>query len=176
MNINEGAPVNENYKNDIEHFAHLIRDIKFTMFTTFNAETGHMQSRPMTLQEMEFDGVLWFFANKNSEMVRQINANPTVNLSFSNIKNFSFLSAEGKAFLTVDGHKKEELWNPTYQAWFPEGIDDPQLGLVKVVVEGADYWESPDSKLVRLAGMAKAILGGKKADASLGKHGHLNLT
>lgn len=162
--------------NDIQHFSRLIKDIKFCMFTTLNAESNHMQSRPMTLQEMEFDGVLWFFAGKHSELARQLNANPNVNLAFSNPKNFSFLSAQGKAYLTADGKKKEELWNPAYKAWFPQGLEDPELSLVKVIIESADYWESPDSALVRLVGFAKNIIGGKRTDSSLGKHGHLNMS
>lgn len=161
--------------NDIQHFSRLIKDIKFAMFTTLDQSTGALCSRPMTLQQNEFDGNLWFFSAKSSELVKQVSNNAQVNLAFSNVKTFSFLSAQGKAQVLVDKEKQEELWNPLYKAWFPEGLEDPDLCLIKVSVENADYWESPDSKLVRFVGFTQAILTGKKANPALGKHGHLNM-
>lgn len=161
--------------NDTQYFAKLIKEIKFAMLTTRDVNTGALYSRPMTLQEIEFDGELWFFASKSSELAQQIEDSSDVNLAFSNVKNFSFISAQGIAQVMVDKEKAKELWNPMYRAWFSKGLEDPDLCLIKVSVESADYWESPDSKLVRLAGFAKAILSGGKNNAAIGKHGHLNI-
>jgi general stress protein 26 len=55
------------------------------------------------------------------------------------------------------------LWNPFYKAWFPDGLDDPHLGLLRVDVEKAEYWDSPNSKVVQLAGFVKALVTGQKA-------------
>jgi general stress protein 26 len=162
--------------NDIQHFAKIIRDTKFTMFTTIDKVSGELHSRPMTLQEMEFDGDLWFFAQKYSELAQQVEANPNVNLSFANTDTFSFLSGQGVAELIIgDKAKERELWKPLYRAWFPEGLDDPQLCLIRVKITSADYWESPESKLVRMVGFAKAILSGSKANNALGERGHLRI-
>lgn len=160
--------------NDVQEFGHLIKDIKFAMLTTIDENKNEMHSRPMTLQQVEFDGDLWFFASKATDLVKQIEARSLVNLAFSDPKNFSFLSAHGFAEIVQDDDKAEELWSPMYKAWFPEGLADPNLCLIKVVVKSVDYWKSPESKLVRLAGFTKSILGGKKGDAALGKHGHFN--
>jgi general stress protein 26 len=158
---------------DVQHFAKIIKDIKYAMLTTHDVDGGNLCSRPMTLQEVEFDGDLWFFASKVSMLVTQIDYNSRVNLAFSNPKNNSFLSAQGVAEIIEDKKKAKELWNPFYKAWFPEGLEDPNLCLIRVTVESADYWESPDSKIVTLVGFAKAILTGKKADKALGNHGHM---
>lgn len=160
--------------NDVEHFARLIKEIKFAMLTTIDTVDGSLHSRPMTLQEVEIDGHLWFFAHRTSEMVKQIEKNTHVNLSFSNPKDYSFISAQGNAYITFDKDKENELWNPMYQAWFPEGLADPNLCLIRVTVQSADYWESPGSALVHLFGFAKAMITGERVD-HIGKQGHLSL-
>ena len=120
----------ENQMSDIQHFSNLIKDIKFTMFTTVDLSNGSLYSRPMTVQQVEFDGDLWFFAGYSSELVKQIEHNSKVNLAFSNIKEFSFLSAQGHAqIIRGDKSKEKELWNPVYKTWFPEGLEDPNLRL-----------------------------------------------
>jgi general stress protein 26 len=161
--------------NDIQHFAKLIKDIKFAMFTTYDPNTDEMHSRPMTLQEAEFDGDLWFFADESTEWVSQLERQPRVNLSFANVKDFSFLSAVGTAEIVEDRDKMEQLWRPTYKAWFPKGLEDPKVCLVKVHVESADYWESPNSKVVQLVGFVKAMATGKRAD-NIGDQGHMEFS
>lgn len=161
--------------NDEQLFGELIKDIKFVMFTTLDQNRSFIHSRPMTILEKEFDGELWFFASYSSDLVRQIENYPLVNLTFSNSKDFSFLSARGFAEVIQNKEKQEELWNPFYRAWFSQGIDDPDLCLIKVVVKSVDYWKSPESKLVRLMGFTKSIISGKKQDPSLGRREHLEL-
>ncbi len=162
-------------KNDIAHFGRLIKDIKFVMLTTREVGGNTLVSRPMTLQKMEFDGDLWFFASWSSILLNQIENNPFVNLAFSNPKDFSFLSAQGIAEVTTDEEKAKELWNPMYKAWFPEGLEDPNLCLLKVKVDSVDYWESPESGIVRLVGFAKSIFTGQPNSKALGTHGHLEM-
>ncbi len=161
---------------DIQHFAKLIKEIKFAMMTTFSEKDGALKGRPMTLQQVEFDGDLWFFCRKSSELVHQIQANPNVNLAFSNPKDSSYISACGHGMMVDDAAKEKELWNPFYKAWFSEGLEDPDLCLIKVTVESADYWESPSSKIVTMVNFAKSLLSGKRDNTIIaGKHGHLNL-
>jgi hypothetical protein len=42
---------------------------------------------------------------------------------------------------------------------FPQGLDDPHLGLLKVTIEGAEYWDSASTFMVRAVGYVKAALG-----------------
>lgn len=169
MNVNENNNIN-----DEQQFGELIKDIKFVMFTTLEQHRSFITSRPMTILEKEFDGELWFFGSRSSDLAKQIEEYPLVNLTFTNTKDFSFMSAQGFSEIVNDQAKKEELWKPSYKAWF-SGVDDPDLCLIKVVVKSVDYWKSPDSQLVRLVGFAKAILSGEKHNATLGRHEHLQL-
>jgi general stress protein 26 len=50
------------------------------------------------------------------------------------------------------------------KAWFPEGLEDPTLCLLKVSVEEAEYWEASSSTLVQLFGFVKAMATGQEAD------------
>ena len=63
--------------------AGLVDRATICMFTTMTPDGQHV-ARPMAVQEVEFDGDLWFFAYAESEKVGEIGANPQVNVSFSN--------------------------------------------------------------------------------------------
>ena len=115
---------------DIQHFTKLTKEIKFAMLTTTCSEDQSLKSRPMTLQETEFDGDLWFFADRFSKLAKDIEANPKVNLAFSDTKANSYLSATGQAEIVIDQEKAKQLWNPFYKAWFEQGLDDPKLCLI----------------------------------------------
>ena len=61
------------------------------MLTTIGVD-GRLVSRPMALQEAEFDGDLWFFAYADSAKVRQIRVNPEVNVAFSDQQHHAWVS------------------------------------------------------------------------------------
>jgi general stress protein 26 len=45
-----------------------------------------------------------------------------------------------------------QLWNPNFKSWFPGGLEDPDLVLMKIVVQEAEYWEASQSRMVPLLG------------------------
>lgn len=140
----------------------LIRDARICMLTTI-AVDGRQVSRPMTLQEAEFDGDLWFFASSASAKVRQIRVNPEVNVAFSDQRHHAWVSLAGTAWEEYDRARAERLWNPLLTAWFPDGLETPGLTLIKVHASSAEYWDAPDSTVVTLLGLAKAAVAGRPA-------------
>jgi pyridoxamine 5'-phosphate oxidase like protein len=74
-----------------------------------------------------------------------------------------------------DRQKIEELWNPIYKAWFPKGLEDPDLALLKVEVQEAEYWDTPSGKMVQLIGFVKAIATGESYKSSKDEHDKLDL-
>jgi general stress protein 26 len=145
----------------IKKLAELIKDIKFAMLTTVE-EDGSLRSRPMATQQTEFDGDLWFFTGASSHKVYDIDNNPHVNVVFAEPDDQSYVSISGRAYLVRDQQKAKDLWNPFYRTWFPDGLDDPDLALLKVEVTGAEYWDSPSSAVVHLYGLAKALVTGQR--------------
>lgn len=125
------------------------------MLTTMATDGTHV-SRPMAVQESEFDGDLWFFTDTDSDKVRQIEANPQVNVSLANEKKNEWTSFSGAAVIVHDRQKIEELWSKPLETWFPDGTDTTGLALLKVEVGSAEYWDA-DNKAKQVLGMVKAI-------------------
>ena len=63
--------------------------------------------------------------------------------------------------------KMEQLWNPLAKAQFPNGLEDPDLILVKIQVNQAEDWDSDSSKIVILAKIIKAIVTGENRKMKL---------
>jgi general stress protein 26 len=139
----------------------LLKNERFGMFTT-TAPDGTLTSRPMSLQEVEFDGDLWFFSSRTSRKVAHIAANPQVNVA--TIGSSSWVSLTGQAHVVDDLATKKELWNPVVEAWFPNGPEDPDVVLLRVDATSAEYWDSPGGRVASLLSFAKAKVTGQPYD------------
>jgi general stress protein 26 len=145
----------------VEKLGQLIKDINVAMLTTAMPD-GTLRSRPMMTQQTEFDGDLWFFTGASSPKVHEIEDDQHVNLSYAAPDDNRYVSVSGRATVVRDRQKTEELWKPMYKAWFPEGLDDPDLSLLKVDVEQAEYWDTSSNTFVHLVGFAKAVATGER--------------
>jgi len=67
-----------------------------------------------------------------------------------------FLTLYGKATITTDKQKIDELWDPMMKTWFTEGKDDPRISVIKFTPEEGYYW---DTKHVMAVGMVKRAVG-----------------
>jgi general stress protein 26 len=155
----------------IQKLNDLIKDVKVAMLTTI--DWGILRSRPMQTQEFDFDGDLWFFTSSETHKTEEIEKDRRVNVSYAAPETNTYVSVTGTAAIVADRAKIEELWNPIYKAWFPDGLEDPNLVLLKVAVEQAEYWDSPSSTLVQVAGFVKAMVTGERADG--GENRKINL-
>ena len=145
----------------VKKLVEMIQGIRIAMLTTAMAD-GTLRSRPMATQQSEFDGDLWFFTGAGSPKAHEIEEDAHVNVSYADADSQRYVSVSGRARVVRDRQKAEELWNPAYKAWFPGGLDDPNLALLKVEVDGAEYWDSPSGAVVHLIGVAKALATGER--------------
>lgn len=152
---------NNAQNSDVKKLAELIKDIEICMFTTVGTD-GVLHSRPMATQQAEFDGTLWFFTGASSLKVNEIHQEHHVNISYAKPDDQRYVSVSGVAQIVRDREKAKELWNPMYKAWFPKGLDDPELTLLQVRVSQAEYWDAQSSAVVHLIGFAKAIATGQQ--------------
>ena len=150
-----------------------IKDVKFGMFTTLDPD-GKLSSRPMTSQQLDDGGNLWFFTSDATDFVRHLNAQPEVNVAFSDPDASLYVSVAGHAELTRDRAKIDELWSPLVAAWFDGGKEDPHLSLIRVHVGSAEYWDTHSSKMTQLYALAKSALTGK-APRDLGEHKKISI-
>lgn len=160
----------KNEKN-IEILRTKIEDIRICLFTTVSVK-DEFSSRPMATAKVEDDGSIYFFTNEYSLKSKEISKENQVTLGYSDPSNNSYLTVNGKAELIDDKVRKEAYFSAPVKAWFPDGLEDPRLILIKVSPDTAEYWDSSSSKMVVLFNMLKAIVKGEKYDE--GKHDKIN--
>ena len=139
----------------------LLKYYRSTMLTTV---VGHeIHTRPMGLQGKteDFDGTLWFFADDRSRKVRDIAGGAVTSLIFQSDDADTYLHLDGDATVDRDRRKMEELFTPIIKTWFPDGLDDPHLTLIRFEAGRGDFWDSKAGMLQVLAAFAKAVVTGK---------------
>jgi len=141
----------------------LIDDMKIASLVTMDAD-GVMRARPMATQQLDENSELWFFTNDYSAKVDNVLVHPQVCVSYADPGKNSYVSVSGPAELIRDKDKIRELWKPALKAWFPKGVEDPDIALLRVDAVSAQYWDSADSKLVQLFGVLKALATGQPAE------------
>ncbi len=150
----------------------LIKDSRIGMLTT--EDRGRLRSRPMGLCQNDFDdGCLWFFTRADSPKAQQVDADHQVNVAFSNVDDGNFVSMAGRAERIDDRAAIDVHWNAMVKVWFPDGKDDPQLQLLKVHVDQAEYWDAPSSRMVVAFDYLKARATGEQPD--MGENRKLDL-
>ncbi|HYD32002.1 MAG TPA: pyridoxamine 5'-phosphate oxidase family protein [Azospirillaceae bacterium] len=139
----------------------MIKDFRVCMLTTTD-EDGTLRSRPMAGWQDAFDGTLWFMTRASSHKVDEIAGHHEVNLAYAEPDKEHYVSVSGWGEIVRDKDKIHQLWREYLTTWFPKGLDDPDIALLKVRVEKAEYWDQPSSAMVYLYGYAKAKLTGER--------------
>lgn len=135
----------------VQKLKELLKDFKLAMLTTV-CQDGGLHSRPMATQKHEFDGDLWFFTRDDSPKTDEIRRAQKVNITYTSPQSHRFVSVSGVGEIVKDRAKFEEFWDPKFETWFSQGIDDPHLSLLKVHVESAAYWDSPGGPTQQVKG------------------------
>lgn len=138
---------------EMKTLRNLIKDVDTAMFTTVTEEG--LVSRPMKTQEVQFDGDLWFFTKKETNKYKEILHQKEVNVAYAGK---SFVSVRGYAKIVEDLNKKKELWSKSYEKIMQTSYDDPDVILIKVEAEAAEYWET-GSFTKNIAFMYKRMTG-----------------
>ncbi|WP_182111626.1 MULTISPECIES: pyridoxamine 5'-phosphate oxidase family protein [unclassified Actinotalea] len=145
---------------DLRTVRHLLEDAHVAMLTSI-APDGTLMSRPMGMQAVDFDGDLWFFAERSSRLVAHVTVHPQVNVAVA--AGSSWVSLTGRARVVEDDAKKRQLWNAVVEAWLPQGPDDPEAVLLHVAADSAEYWDSP-GRVATLISFVKAKVTGERYD------------
>jgi len=146
-------------KADLKRLRKLIKGARVAMLTTV-APDGALRSRPMATLKAPFQGDLWFFTRANVAKADEIRDNDHVNVSFADGDDDRYLSISGTASLERDQARMEELWSGRLKNWFPAGKKDPDLALLRVRVDRAEYWDSKTAQMVALGGLVKSSRAG----------------
>jgi general stress protein 26 len=143
----------------------IVKAVDICMLTTVD-EGGDLHSRPMSNnREVEFGGDLWFFTYGSSHKVDEVGRVPKVNASFADVSSQQYASLTGRAEIVRDRAKIEELWQPQLKAWFPEGTDTPDIALLRVSVERAEYWDGSQSVVAHAVSLVSSLVTGEPAQS-----------
>ena len=147
----------------------LIKDTRFCMLSHRHAD-GSLHAHPLTTQNKTLgeDGRLYFFVSSRTELGQRLRQDGNVNLAYANPGEDTWVSVTGTARVLEDLGKKRELFNTIAKAWFPGGPEDPELELVEVHIDEAEYWNVKENKLLQLLKMGKAAATGTRP--KMGEH------
>lgn len=160
MNKNSSEIKNLTQQEAVDKFREIVKHEAVCLLTTRLTEVP-LTTRPMTVQKVCDQGNFWFLSAGDSDKNQEISADPRVQLFFVNTSNYEFLSVYGRATVTRDRQKIDELWTSIAKAWFPGGKDDPNVTVVKVEPEQGFYWDTKDGKLVSLIKILASAATGK---------------
>lgn len=155
----------------IEKIKELAEKARTCFFTTKLGTDAH--SIPMSLQEVDDHGVLWFISSSESEHNRHIAEDPKVQLYFMNDSSYEYVFIKGEATVSKDRELIEKYWSDFANAWF-DGKDDPRVTVIGVKAHDGYYYETKDNKVFAMAKMVfAAVTGSKNEDGGI--EGGLNV-
>jgi general stress protein 26 len=150
----------------IKKLSELVDDAETCFFCT-NAVLAGAGVRPMSAQEVDEQGNIWFLSASDSHKNREIEADPGVRMYFQGSPHSQFLSLEGRATISRDRAKIKQLWKPLMKVWFTEGEDDPRITLIKVAPTHGYYWDNKHGNAVAGIKMMIGAAIGKTLDDSI---------
>ena len=131
----------------IPQIATLINQIDICLFAT-RGDDGQLHSRQMSNNgQVEWDGQSWFFAPTDGRLVTELRADPAAVAAYRAEGGFAFVSVSGRATIETDPELKERYWLDDLERWFPNGPADPNVALIRLDAEEAQWWtEDGDGK------------------------------
>jgi general stress protein 26 len=117
------------------------------MLVTHTPEGG-LHARPMSIVKVEPEAELWFATRIQTSKVDELNADHHVLVVMQSTNRN--LSISGRARIIRDSNLVQELWNESLRLWF-RGPSDPELALILVEPDEAEYWVMSGASWVKLA-------------------------
>lgn len=155
----------------IEKLQSLVNSIDVCMFCSALKE-GSIHTVPMSRQEVDEEGAIWFLTSSESETCKNVEQDPRVQLLYADVGNYNFLTVQGTATISYDKARIEKYWNKFVEAWF-EGKDDTRIRVMKVSPEDGHYWDNKTNKFVTFFKVAASGITGSKLD--IGRQGDINI-
>lgn len=151
----------------IERIHKLVKKGSSCFFCTAIATGDSSAVRPMSVQQVDDEGNLWFMSADDSHKNLELSQNPVVRLYFQGSQHSDFLYLDGMGSISRDKEKIKELWEPMAKVWFTGGVDDPRITVIKVAPTGGYFWDTKHGTAVAGVKMMFSVLVGKTFDDSL---------
>src|SRR5579871_5658944 len=117
-------------------------------------------TRPMSVQQVDEQGKLWFLSAVDSHKNLQIGEDSSVQLLFQGSAHSDFIALTGSASISKDKQKIKELWEPIVKTWFTGGVDDPRITAIAVEPEDGYYWDNKHGDVVAFVKQVAGAVAG----------------
>src|SRR5579864_7367413 len=151
-----------NETSEIDDVWDMAEAIKTCMLTTVS--DGRLRVRPMHALPDREEGHFWFVTDHRGAKEDEIRAAPEVCLAFADTRSNIYLSMTGRATMSRDADKARELWSTEAEAWWPKGPSDPDVRVLCVVPDNAEYWDARGNSIIVTLKLAAARLSGNPPD------------
>jgi general stress protein 26 len=159
--------------NEAEKVYDLLKEYDNVMLVT-HGEGDRLDARPMHVAALDENCDMWFLT-RIDDKVDELTRNPSAQVVAQDEQD-SWLSVSGRVEVLNDRGRAEELWQEPYRAWFPDGVDDPNLRVLAFRAERGEYWDQRGAnKAVYALKVAKAYVTGNPPVPDSGEHGETRL-
>ena len=138
----------------------LMKKIGFAMLVT--RDGNKLRARPMSAYLARDENMIYFLTDARHHKDEEIARNPQVNLSFADAGSQTYVSLTGTAAVSNDRNKIRDLFTTTAKAWW-DSAEDPNIRLLKITPDDAEFWDSPGT-VGSYVKMAAAAVTGTRPD------------
>jgi general stress protein 26 len=154
----ERSMANDNTAGDIDRVWDLMKRIGFAMLVTRDGDK--LRARPMSAYPRREENAIYFLTDARHHKDEEIARNPQVNLSFADVNDQKYVSLTGTAAISNDRAKIEQLFSTPAKAWW-DSKDDPNIRILKITPDDAEFWDSPGTLISYVKMTAAAVTGGR---------------
>jgi general stress protein 26 len=151
---------NENVTGDTDRAWDLMKKIGFAMLVTRDGDK--LRARPMSAHLERENNAIYFLTDARRHRDEEIARDPNINLSFANAGDQKYVSVTGTAVVSNDRGKIKQLFSTPAKAWW-DSADDPNIRVLKITPDDAEFWDSPGS-VISYVKMATAAVTGTRPD------------
>jgi general stress protein 26 len=163
---------NLNNAEAVKKLTELVDKIDIGMVISRN-KNNDLHIVPISRQEVDDQGNIWMLISAESHLHQNLQENSQVDIAYSHLGDYNFLSVSGKAIISRDQARIDKYWNKMMDAWFEKGKEDPDIRVLKVETSDAHYWDNKTNKLITFFKVAASAITGAKMD--IGREGTLDL-
>ena len=156
---------NDNTTRDIDRAWELMKKIGFAMLVTRDGDK--LRARPMSAHIERENNAIYFLTDARRHKDEEIASHPDINLSFADAGDQKYISVTGTAVVSNDRAKIKELFSMPAKAWW-DSPDDPNIRVLKITPDDAEFWDSPGS-VISYVKMAAAAVTGTRPDLGVNR-------
>jgi general stress protein 26 len=121
-----------------------------------------LRARPMAAYARPELHAIFFLTDVRAWKDDEIAASPEVCVAFADPGAQNYVSVSGTARVLDDRRMVRELWSTPAKAWW-DNPDDPDIRVLQVTPDSAEYWDSPGG-MVSYVKMQVAAMTGERPD------------